>query len=104
MTNYSTARYWAISGIGYGKGFSEQEARENYVAIQERNWARMGYAGESPDLRTALTEGELQPVTYLAPEGADGFFSDGRVHWTQDGQHMREATVDDVLTNPHWKD
>lgn len=103
MKDYSTARHWAISGIGYGKGFSEQEAIDNYVATQERNWSHMQYSGESKDLATALREGDLRPVTYLAPEGVDGFVSDGVIRWTQDGKVVRTATDDDVINNPHWQ-
>lgn len=105
MTDYTGARFWAISGLGYGKGFSEEEAKENYVQIQLRNWTRMGYSGPSKDLEDALRNGELRPVTFKSPEGVDGFISDGSVYWTTEGSDELpvKATDADVLNNPFWK-
>ena len=96
MTDYSDARYWAISGIGYGKGFTPEEAKANYAKTQLRN--------HGPQVRDLL-ENEAAPVVYLAPEGSDGFVHswDG-LTWTAGDDDVRKAEADDVIENPHWKD
>jgi hypothetical protein len=74
VKDYSTARFWAISSIGYGKGFTAEEALENYVKTQMRN-----HPASSTVFKTkakweeALRTGEAKPVLHRSPEGFDGF-------------------------------
>lgn len=79
MKDYTDARYWAISGLGYGKGFTPEEAVENYVAIQLRNYrAKDTIFGTRPKFEAALREGEVKAEVWKAPEGTTGFVVDHR--------------------------
>lgn len=93
-TDYSTARFFAIGGIGYGKGFTVDEARDNYVAIQRSNFPHIDAA--------ELTDGNLRPVLWQAPEGVTGFFTDGGApYWTQEGEKARQADwTTELVDNP----
>jgi hypothetical protein len=91
MTDYSDARYFAISGAGYGKGHSPKEARENYEKTQAMNFRHI----EKAQWREG---GEFAPTIYLAPEGATGFVLGMGLHWTDaDGNTLREAEVSDQV-------
>jgi hypothetical protein len=101
MTDYSTARYWAISSIGYGKGFDAEEAVRNYVATQLRNYPASTTVFKTRKAWTAaLTDGEAAPQVWLAPEGWTGFVLGMGSHWTRevDGktEHRRFEAEDRV--------
>lgn len=89
MKDYSDARFYAISGIGYGKGFTPEEAQENYVATQLRNYpARSTVYGTRKKWQEALTTGDAKAIVWEAPEGTTGFVLDGRVRWQDaDGKY-----------------
>jgi hypothetical protein len=91
MTDYSTARYWAISGLGYGKGFTPAEAVDNYIKTQMRNHpARTTVFKTAKAWRAALTTGECRAQVWKSPEGYDGFTVGIGSMWTRelpDGSH-----------------
>lgn len=99
MTDYSNARYFAISGLGYGKGFTVAEAIENYVQTQLVNHRAEDTIFETrPKFEAALREGNLKAEVWLAPEGFTGFMTGQGAHWTRevDGKtEYREFTVED---------
>lgn len=85
MTDYTEARYWAISSIGYGKGFTAHEALDNYVAIQARNHpASTTVFKTKPKWEEALRSGEAAPEIWRAPEGFTGFVMGMGAHWTRE--------------------
>jgi hypothetical protein len=91
MTDYSDARYFAISGAGYGKGYTPEEARENYEKTQAMNFRHI----EKSEWQEG---GEFAPVVWLAPEGATGFVMGMGTHWTDsDGQTVREFSEADKV-------
>lgn len=101
MTDYSDARFWAISSIGYGKGFTPQEALDNYVRIQARNYpARTTVFKTAPKWKEALRSGEAAPEIWKAPEEADGFVIGMGSHWTKDGSPVREFDGEDRVLCP----
>lgn len=71
MKSYDDAPFWAITGIGYGRGFTADEAVENYRAIQRRNFPHMS----SDDLD------ECWGYVWRAPDGTTGFHADSKVWW-----------------------
>lgn len=103
MTDYSDARFYAISGIGYGKGFTAEEAVENYVKIQLRNHpAKNTVFGTRAKWEAALRTGEAKPQVWHAPEGATGFILDSRIHWTmKDGSHVTATEEHLVAQQDH---
>lgn len=90
MTDYSDARYFAISGAGYGKGFTPEEARENYEKTQAMNFRHI-------DKAEWREGGDFAPDLWMAPEGATGFILGvGGLHWTDsDGKMMATPTEGD---------
>lgn len=101
-TDYSTARYYALSGLGYGKGFTPEEAVANYVAAQLSNYRAADTVFKTrPKFKAALETGELAPQVWLAPEGTTGFRAgSGYLYWTtgQDGRGV-SATDDQLVTS-----
>jgi hypothetical protein len=90
MTDYTTARYYAISSIGYGKGFSAEEAIENYVAIQRRNhhWKTTVFKS-SKAWEEALRTGEAKAKVWQAPEGTTGFeYGFGGLRWVKGDEYV----------------
>jgi hypothetical protein len=82
-----TARFWAISGLGWGKGNTPGEAIENYVEAQLRNWPAKSTVYKTPmKWAKALRTGEAKPDVWLAPEGTTGFVSGMGSHWTSPGE------------------
>lgn len=96
MPDYSEARFYAISRIGYGKGFTADEAIENYVRIQLRNYPpRTTVFKTKAKWEAALRTGEAKPTLFHAPEGAVGFVLDyTTVRW-----HMSDDTYQDVTAD-----
>ena len=91
--DYSDARFFAISSIGYGKGFTAEEAVENYVATQLANHpASSTVFGTKAKWEEALRSGEAQADVWQAPEGWTGFVLgfDG-LHWTRDVEEGGET-------------
>lgn len=76
-------RYWAISGIGWGRGTSPDEAVQNYIETQQLNHKHL--------TEEQLAQGgELGPDVWYAPEGTEGFVLGGKLIW---------VTADDVYTD-----
>lgn len=89
------ARFWAISGIGYGKGFTPGEAIENYVAVQMRDTpAKNTIFGTRAKWEAALRTGEAKADVWHAPEGVTGFVTDGRLHWLTPGEDGKDVYLD----------
>jgi hypothetical protein len=102
--DYTCARHFAISGIGYGKGFSPAEALDNYVKIQLRNIpADRTIFKTRKAWEEALRSGEAKASVWVAPEGWDGFLlSDEGLSWTRevDGQkEYRKARIEERVTS-----
>jgi hypothetical protein len=76
MKDYSNSRFWAISGLGYGKGDDVAEAVQNHDEIQGQNW------GENLTVPVA----EIPLTVWEAPEWSNGFVSDGSIRWTAQGR------------------
>lgn len=85
MSDYSTARYYAISGIGYGKGHTPEEAVENYYEIQQRNFRHLHRTKPG---RIKALKVDAPPTVFHAPEGVNGFILDSVVRW-----QMTDGTV-----------
>jgi hypothetical protein len=84
MTDYTNARFYAISSIGYGKGFTAEEAIENYVATQMRSYSwKTTIFKSKKEWEAALRTGDAQAQVWQAPEGAEGFvLSTDGIFWT----------------------
>lgn len=96
--NIEDARFWAISGLGYGRGFTPGEAIENYVATQLRNMPAKNTIFETkPKWEKALRTGEAKARVWHAPEGVTGFVTDGRLHWLMPGPDGKDVYVDPHL-------
>lgn len=92
--DYTDARFYAISAMGYGKGYDAQEARANYVTAQLANFPAEQTVFETrPRFRAALTDGELKPQVYEAPEGATGFVMGADFVWTFADRHTEPVLV-----------
>lgn len=77
--------YWALSGLGWGRGETPQEAVDNYVEAQMRNYpAKHTVFKTRPKFKAALTTGEVKPEVWKAPEGYDGFVTGMGAFWTAD--------------------
>lgn len=95
--NDNTPRYWAISGLGYGKGNTPGEAIENYVAAQKRNLpAKSTIYGTPKKWDEALRTGEAKADVWRAPDGATGFVLDPSLKWEIDGKYV-SATRDQKM-------
>lgn len=99
-TDYSTARFYAITGIGYGKGFDAQEASRNYVNTQLRNVpAEQTVFKTRAKFRAALVTGELKPEVYYAPDGASGFRLGSDFVWTFDDGHTEPVSAEHKVSS-----
>lgn len=81
--------FYAITGIGWGKGETRQEAKQNYLDAQRRN-----YRG--------ITDEELDDAwgfVWKAPEGATGFALDMVLYWhMEDGSTVKADPSQRVVT------
>lgn len=92
--DYSKALFYAISGLGYGKGFTPEEAVENYVTTQLRNYpAKSTIYKTRPKWQEALRTGDAKAVVWEAPEGTVGFVLDSRVRWYDAENNYTNADV-----------
>lgn len=99
--DYSDAPFYAISGIGYGKGYDEQEARRNYTTSQLRNIpAEQTVFKTRTAFRAALNDGEMKPEVYRAPEGATGFVTGADFIWTFDDGHTEPVLLAHKVPTP----
>lgn len=79
MTNYTNARFYAISTIGWGKGFTPEEAVKNYYDEQAQNFPRLHRTIKG---RIAKLKESAPPTVFEAPVDAEGFATDGhQVFW-----------------------
>lgn len=96
--DYSNSRYFAISGIGYGKGDSPVEAIENYVETQLRNIrAKDTIFGTKAKLEEGLRTGNFQAIVWKAPEDATGFVLGMGLQWEMSDGRYVPAVEDDQL-------
>lgn len=92
------ATYYAISGIGYGRGDTPVEAvvtHRQYAVAAKPSWVNM------PNWQDRLDDPELQPVVFRAPADATGFRLEGgsSVYWIDEtGNLVRRATDADVVS------
>lgn len=101
MKDYKDAPFWAISSIGYGKGFTPEEALDNYVQIQVRNYPANTTAFKTkPKWAEALRSGEAAPEIWKAPEGFTGFVIGMGAHWTRDEGGSQEFQGEDRVLCP----
>lgn len=102
MTDYTEARFYAISGLGYGKGFTATEAYENYVQTQLRNTRAKDTIYETkPKFEAALRTGDLKPDIWQAPEGTAGFVIDSSLRWYDDDDNYTAATEEHLVERAH---
>ena len=89
--------YYAISGIGYGRGDTPGKAvaaHREYAVAAKPSWVNM------PNWQDRLDDPELAPTVFRAPEEATGFRLEGgsSVYWLgPDSSLIRKATDDDVV-------
>lgn len=87
MTDYTKARIWAISGIGYGKGDTIEQAVENHDSTQARNYGSM--------LSVPVTDVPL--LVWQSPEGTEGFVLESKgPRWEIDGRYVW-AEVEQII-------
>lgn len=79
--------YYAITGAGWGRGHTIDEAVDNYRDAIRRSW---------PTMWKGILDGEDAPWGFVweAPEGADGFYLDSEIHWTGPDGFNQTATAD----------
>lgn len=97
MKDYGDAQFYAISGIGYGKGFTAEEAEENYYAQQARSFRHLHRTVKG---RIAKIKEMAPPSIFKAPADATGFVFDGSVRWTvteADGSTRMEAATEEQV-------
>lgn len=74
MSDYTFAPFYAVTGIGYGKGFTVDEALDNYREAQRRNFSH-------------LSDDELDEAwgfVWAVPETTVGFAADSTIWWELD--------------------
>lgn len=88
--------YWAITGIGYGRGATEAEARENYLSAQQRNF---------PHLADKILEISWGRVYEVSAE-ITGFQLGSDVRWSAGEKNYvtpaHVAVVGDIGEVPDW--
>lgn len=97
MTDYTHARFYAISTIGYGRGRTAEEAVENYYDYLQ---ADLSFLAASKAGRVAKLQSDYEPTVFEAPAAATGFTLVGmHVKWnTPDG--LVPATDDQKVSTP----
>lgn len=108
-SDYTYAPFYAISGSGYGKGFTTREAVENFVKAVTRGLK----VNDTPfktktEMVDHFTSGGGAPTEWKAPEGAVGFVlgvvpGHGRVpQWEAEDGTYTVCTEEQMVHNPHW--
>lgn len=102
--SYETARFFAISAIGYGRGFTEEEALENYVKIQLQSIpVKSTIFKTKRQWEAALRTGDARPQIWQAPEGWNGFtYGWDGLMWKRevDGKtEHRKAQIQELVRN-----
>lgn len=91
--DYTNARYWAISTLGYGKGFSVEEAVANHD-----EWVGRDYA---ESLKVPI--GSVALTVWESGDDVDGFA--GTTYWTSGGATVSEFAEDEIRAHraqPQW--
>lgn len=91
-TDYSDARFWAISGLGYGKGYSVEEAVINHDEWVGRDFKKM----------LAVPIEEVGLVVWESGDDVDGFAGGS---WTALRSLIREFAIDEIRAyreQPDW--
>lgn len=76
--------YYAITGLGWGRGDTPVEAEQTYLRIQRQNFR-------------SLTDEDLAEAwgfVWQAPEGATGFVMDFQIYWQFEDRDPEVATPD----------
>lgn len=96
--------FYAVSSIGWGKGSTIEEAVENYVTTQLRNYpASMTVFKTRAKWEQALRSGEASADVWRAPHGAQGFIIDDMgLHWTNVSGVIESDAELDQLVQPSW--
>lgn len=99
--DYSNSRFFAISGIGYGKGDTAEEAVENYVKTQLRNYdAKTTVYKTKSRWEEALRTGDAAAQVFHAPEGATGFtLGFAGLQWKMSGDRFVDAKDEERLSS-----
>lgn len=99
-----TSIFYAISSIGWGRGATIDEAVDNYVKTQLRN-----YSASSTVFKTrakweaALRSGEASADVWKAPNGVHGFVVDHKgLHWTNVSGTIESDAEVEQLVKPSW--
>lgn len=95
-TNTISHNFYAISGLGWGRGETPDAARKAYVETQLRNYqASMTVFKTKPKFRAALESGELAPDVWQPPTGTVGFVIDHRgLMWYDADDNYTPAAVE----------
>lgn len=110
-TTETTPRYYALNGIGWGRGNTPGEAIENFVANVGRRWKTTVYKSRA-SFEKELRTGDIKPQVWHAPEGTTGFVLDSILNWTSGDDNdvytpadYRDQLLDDTvkreLPNPN---
>ena len=94
------ANVYAISSIGWGKGFTQDEAIEQYVKMQLSAYpAKQTVFKTRKAFEEDLRNGSLKPQLFNAPEGTTGFVLDGPtgLHW-RIGDNLEPAKEEERIT------
>jgi hypothetical protein len=96
--------YWAVSSIGWGKGSTIDEAVDNYVKTQLRNYSATSTIFRTkPKWEAALRSGEASPDVWQAPSGVHGFVIDHRgMHWTNVSGTIESDVEIEQLVRESW--
>lgn len=108
MTDYTNARFYAISNAGYGKGHTAVEAAVNYIESVTRDIKiKQTVFKDRTEMVEYFTNGPGAAIVWEAPEGTVGFVlgsvpGHGIVpQWEgKDGKYT-VSSESQVIHNPH---
>ena len=79
-------RFYALSGLGYGRANTPGEAIENYVEAQMRSLpAASTIYGTPKKWEKALRTGDAKAQVWLVPEGTVGHVQGSGLQWISEG-------------------
>ena len=81
MTETTTRDYWAITGLGWGRGATAEEAVANYRKAMKRDYPKVNQY----DLD------EAWGWVWLEPEEATGYWMDSELWWKMEGGTVQKA-------------
>jgi hypothetical protein len=97
MDIMENCRLWAVSGLGWGRGETVEEAVRNHDEIVGRDWGKM----------LSVPINEVGLAVWECPDWATGFVTDGSLRWTAEGHGSYKADPEKEIRavrrpDPHW--